>query len=213
MGRALGARAKISRAVGMDLDAFGPSRSFKDKCKNDRRPGKAIKRTDRSSDFGKQLEMKKAISSYYGVRDKQFRRFVSEAERLAGSTPENLLTLLESRLDNVIYRMGFAVTRREARQLVTHKKVILNGVVHKSPSTLVSPNDTIEIVEKAKSEARILHAVELSKDIDSNASTSKSEWLDVDYDELKGKLTHQPLLDLVMELFKPSLVIEFYSKS
>ena len=93
------------------------------------------------------------------------------------------------------------------------QKVILNGVVHKSPSTLVSPNDTIEIVEKAKSEARILHAVELSKDIDSNASTSKSEWLDVDYDELKGKLTHQPLLDLVMELFKPSLVIEFYSKS
>lgn len=209
MGRVTGPKAKTSRATGIDLDAFSPLRSLSTKCKHDRRPGKPLKRTDRSSDYGKQLEMKKAICSYYGMRDKQFRRFVAEAERLPGSTPANLMALLESRLDNVVYRMGFAVTRREARQLVAHKKIVLNGKVHKSPSTVLKPQDLVGINDKAKSESRILQAIEVHKD----AKVEGNDWLNVDHTNLSGSVVAQPDLTRLNETFKPSLVIEFYSKS
>jgi small subunit ribosomal protein S4 len=209
MGRVTGPKAKTSRATGIDLDAFSPLRSLSTKCKHDRRPGKPLKRTDRSSDYGKQLEMKKAICSYYGMRDKQFRRFVAEAERLPGSTPANLMSLLESRLDNVVYRMGFAVTRREARQLVAHKKIVLNGKVHKSPSTVLKQQDIIGVKDEAKSEARIIQAIEVHKD----AKVEGNDWLNVDYTNLSGSVVAVPDLTRLNETFKPSLVIEFYSKS
>jgi small subunit ribosomal protein S4 len=209
MGRVTGPKAKTSRATGIDLDAFSPLRSLSTKCKHDRRPGKPLKRTDRSSDYGKQLEMKKAICSYYGMRDKQFRRFVAEAERLPGSTPANLMSLLESRLDNVVYRMGFAVTRREARQLVAHKKIVLNGKVHKSPSTVLKQQDIIGVKDEAKSEARIIQAIEVHKD----AKVEGNDWLHVDYTNLSGSVVAVPDLTRLNETFKPSLVIEFYSKS
>ena len=209
MGRVTGPRAKISRATGIDLDAFSPLRSLSTKCKHDRRPGKPLKRTDRSSDYGKQLEMKKAICSYYGLRDKQFRRFVAEAERLTGSTPANLMSLLESRLDNVVYRMGFAVTRREARQLVAHKKITLNGSIHKSPSTVLKQQDVISVRDNSKSEARILQAIEIHKD----AKVDNTDWINVDHSDLTGSVVSQPDLTRLNETFKPSLVIEFYSKS
>ncbi|MDA9832643.1 30S ribosomal protein S4 [Gammaproteobacteria bacterium] len=209
MGRVTGPRAKISRATGIDLDAFSPLRSLSTKCKHDRRPGKPLKRTDRSSDYGKQLEMKKAICSYYGLRDKQFRRFVAEAERLTGSTPANLMSLLESRLDNVVYRMGFAVTRREARQLVAHKKITLNGSIHKSPSTVLKQQDVVSVRDNSKSEARILQAIEIHKD----AKVDNADWINVDHSDLTGSVVSQPDLTRLNETFKPSLVIEFYSKS
>ncbi len=209
MGKVLGPKAKTSRATGIDLDAFSPLRSLSTKCKHDRRPGKPLKRNDRSSDFGKQLEMKKAICSYYGMRDKQFRRFVAEAERLPGSTPSNLMFLLESRLDNVVYRMGFAVTRREARQLISHKKIIVNGKVHKSPSTVLKLHDLVEVNGHSKAEARILQAIEIHKE----TKAQDSDWLKVDQSNLSGSIVSQPELTLLNESFKPSLVIEFYSKS
>ena len=212
MGNYTGPKAKISRAVGIDLDPFSPARSLSTKCKHDRRPGKPLKRNDRSSDFGKQLEMKKAISSYYGLRDGQFRRFVAEAERQSGSTPANLMSLLESRLDNIVYRMGFAVTRREARQLVVHKKILLNGKVHKSPSTALKINDVVEIAQNSLEEARITNAIEIAKDRPDNAVNADA-WLNVDYSAKKGSVTAAPDLEYVNGIFKPSFVIEFYSKS
>lgn len=213
MGRYLGPRAKRSRAVGMDLDPF--SSALRLKCKHDRRPGKPLKRNDRSSDHGKQLEMKQAVRDCYGLREGQFKRFVAHAERMSGSAPDNLLVLLESRLDNLVYRMGFAATRREARQLISHRKIKLAGRIHQSPSTIVKQGEIVEVIEKFHGEERIVNALKKAKESDSvkQKGSISYDWIDTDFDGFKGSMIAKPDPQMFGEMFKVSLIIEFYSKS
>jgi len=151
MARYLGPKCKLSRREGTDLLLKSGVRSIESKCKLDVPPGQHGQRKGRLSDYGVQLRMKQMIRRYYGVLEKQFRKYYHEADREKGSTGENLLTLLECRLDNVIYRMGLASTRAEARQLVCHKAIKVNGQVVNIPSYLVAPNDVIEVRDRAMS--------------------------------------------------------------
>ena len=157
MARYTGPKAKLSRREGTDLFLKSSRRSLDSKCKLDSKPGQHGRISGaRTSDFGLQLREKQKVKRIYGVLEKQFRRYFEEADRRRGNTGENLLKLLESRLDNVVYRMGYATTRAEARQLVSHKAVTVNGQVLNIPSAQVRPNDVVAIREKARKQARML---------------------------------------------------------
>jgi len=163
VARYTGPKAKLSRREGTDLFLKSSRRSLDSKCKLDSKPGQHGRISGaRTSDFGLQLREKQKVKRIYGVLEKQFRRYFEEAERRRGNTGENLLKLLESRLDNVVYRMGYATTRAEARQLVSHKAVTVNGQVLNIPSALVRPSDVVAIREKARKQARIQDALTLA---------------------------------------------------
>jgi small subunit ribosomal protein S4 len=204
MARYLGPTCKLSRREGTDLFLKSGIRGIESKCKLDMLPGQHGQGKGRLSDYGVQLRMKQMIRRYYGVLEKQFRKYYFEADRQKGSTGENLLRILESRLDNVIYRMGLASTRAEARQLVSHKGVKVNDQIVNIPSYLVAPNDLVELRDKAKKQLRVMAAIGQQKAL--------PQWLDFDAKHMKGVFKAYPDPSDFPAEFKVSLVIELFSK-
>jgi small subunit ribosomal protein S4 len=196
----------LSRREKTDLGLKSGIRDIETKCKFDRTPGQHWQRRGRVTDYATQLRMKQLIRRYYGVLEKKFRLYYQEADRIKGSTGENLLRLLESRLDNVVYRMGFAVTRAEARQLVSHKSVLVNGHVVNIASYSVKPGDVVAVREKAKKQLRIAAAIELAQ------QREQTSWIDVDSKEMSGTYKAYPDMDQLPPEFKVSYVVELYSK-
>ncbi len=207
MARYTGPKAKLSRREGTDLFLKSSRRSLDSKCKLDSKPGQHGRISGaRTSDFGLQLREKQKVKRIYGVLEKQFRRYFEEAERRRGNTGENLLKLLESRLDNVVYRMGYATTRAEARQLVSHKAVTVNGQVLNIPSALVRPNDVVAIREKARKQARIQDALTLAD------QSGMPTWVSVDKNKMEGVFKAVPdRADLYSDI-NESLIVELYSR-
>lgn len=206
MARYLGPKCKLSRRAGTDLLLKSGSRSIDTKCKIDQRPGQHAQKRTRLSGYAEQLAMQQAIKWYYGVLQRQFKNCYEKADRQKGSTGENLLRILESRLDNVVYRLGFASTRAEARQLVSHKSITVNDVIVNIPSYLLKPNDIIAICDKSKKQLRIGSAIEMAQ------QRPSSPWLELDPNALTGKFKSYPDLSDFPAMFKVSLVIELFSK-
>ena len=206
MARYLGPKLKLSRREGTDLFLKSGVRAIESKCKIDTAPGQHGARRGRLSDYGIQLREKQKVRRMYGVLEKQFRNYYKEAARLKGNTGENLLQLLEQRLDNVVYRMGFASTRAEARQLVSHKAIVVNGKVVNIPSFNVKAEDVVAVREKAKKQARIVAALELAD------QREKPVWLEVDNTKMEGTFKRVPeRTDLSAEI-NEQLIVELYSK-
>ncbi|KFZ30093.1 30S ribosomal protein S4 [Pseudidiomarina salinarum] len=206
MARYLGPKLKLSRREGTDLFLKSGVRAIETKCKLESAPGQHGARRGRLSDYGLQLREKQKVRRMYGVLEKQFRNYYKEAARIKGNTGENLLQLLEQRLDNVVYRMGFASTRAEARQLVSHKAVVVNGQVVNIPSFKVRPEDVVSVREKAKKQARIAAALELAD------QREKPVWIEVDGSKLEGQFKRLPeRTDLSAEI-NEQLIVELYSK-
>ncbi len=205
MARYMGPKCKLSRREGVDLGHKSGVRALDTKCKLDRKPGQHGARRTRISDYGLQLREKQKLRRIYNVMEKQFRTYYKRAARRKGSTGEILLQLLECRLDNVVYRMGFAATRAEARQLVTHKAITVNGRVVNVPSYQVNAEDVVGVREKAKKQQRILDAVELSQE-------RRPEWVSLDADKLEGVFKAVPDRGDLPADINESLVVELYSK-
>lgn len=206
MARYLGPKCKLSRREGTDLLLKSGVRDYKSKCKSEKLPGQHGDRKPRLSDYGLQLREKLKIKRYYGVLEKQFKLCYKNAARLKGATSSNLMSLLERRLDNVVYRIGFATTRAEARQLVSHKSILVNDKVVNIPSFLVSPGDVISVRSKARGQSRIKAAIALSE------QRPASDWINVDSANFKGTFTRIPELDELSSDFNVNLVVELYSK-
>ena len=207
MARYIGPKAKLSRREGTDLFLKSARRSLDSKCKLDSKPGQHGRISGaRTSDFGLQLREKQKVKRMYGILERQFRRYYAEAVRRRGNTGENLLKLLESRLDNVVYRMGFGSTRAEARQLVSHKAIAVNGRALNVPSAQVQPNDVVAVREKSKAQARIQDALNLAE------QTGLPAWVSVDTSKLEGVFKNVPdRADLSAEI-NESLIVELYSR-
>ena len=207
MANYLGPKCKLSRREGTDLMHKSGARAIETKCKLDTPPGQHGARRGRLSDYGRQLRMKQMIRRYYQVLERQFRKYYQEADRQKGSTGDNLLKILESRLDNVVYRLGFASTRAEARQLVTHKAIKVNGHVVNIPSYMVKPNDIVEVRERARGQSRISAAMELAQ------QRPQPQWLElINPSEMRGVFKTYPDSSDFPAIFKVSLVVEFFSK-
>ena len=207
MARYLGPKAKLSRREGTDLFLKSARRPLSDKAKFDSKPGQHGRTSgSRTSDYGVQLREKQKVKRMYGVLERQFRRYFAEAERRKGNTGENLLVLLESRLDNVVYRMGFGSTRAEARQLVSHKALTVNGQVVNIPSYSVKVGDTVAVREKAKKQLRVTDAVKLAE------SVGLPAWVKVDPAKLEGVFTKTPDRDEFGAEINESLIVELYSR-
>lgn len=206
MAKYLGPKCRLSRREKTDLQLKSGIRSIDSKCKIDRTPGQHWQRRGRITDYALQLRMKQLIRRYYGVLEKQFRNYYKKADRMKGSTGDNLLRLLESRLDNVVYRMGFAATRAEARQLVNHKSITVNGKIINVASYLVAPNDTIEVRNRSKEQLRITAALELAQ------QRQAAAWLEVDSKKKSGTFKNYPDISELPAEFKVNLVVELYSK-
>ncbi|MFC0939711.1 30S ribosomal protein S4 [Pasteurella multocida] len=206
MARYLGPKLKLSRREGTDLFLKSGVRAIESKCKIDTAPGQHGARKPRLSDYGSQLREKQKVRRIYGILERQFRNYYKEANRLKGNTGENLLVLLEGRLDNVVYRMGFAATRAEARQLVSHKAIVVNGRVVNIPSFQVSVNDVVAVREKSKKQARIKASLELAE------QREKPTWLEVDAAKMEGVFKRVPeRFDLSADI-NEHLIVELYSK-
>jgi len=207
VARYLGPKAKLSRREGTDLFLKSARRALSDKCKLDSKPGQHGRTSGaRTSDFGNQLREKQKVKRIYGVLERQFRRYFAEAERRKGNTGETLLQLLESRLDNVVYRMGFGSTRAEARQLVSHAAITVNGQVVNIPSMQVRPGDVIAIREKAKKQTRIQEALNLASQV------GAINWVSVDAGKLEGTFKQVPDRDEISGDINESLIVELYSR-
>ena len=206
MARYLGPKLKLSRREGTDLFLKSGVRAIDSKCKLETAPGQHGARKGRLSDYGLQLREKQKVRRIYGVLEKQFRNYYKEAARLKGNTGENLLQLLEQRLDNVVYRMGFASTRAEARQLVSHKAIMVNGRVVNIPSFNVTPEDQVEIREKSKKQARIVGALELAE------QREKPTWVEVDGKKMEGTFKRLPERSDLSADINEQLIVELYSK-
>ena len=207
MARYLGPKLKLSRREGTDLFLKSGVRAIDTKCKIETIPGQHGARRGRLSDYGVQLREKQKVRRIFGVLEKQFSNYYKEAARQKGNTGENLLQLLETRLDNVVYRMGYASTRAEARQLVSHKAIVVNGVVVNIPSFTVKAEDTVSVREKSKSQARIIAALELAD------QREKPLWVEVDTKKLEGVFKRVPdRADLSAEI-NEQLIVELYSNS
>lgn len=206
MARYLGPKCKLSRREGTDLFLKSGIRPLESKCKLEVPPGGAAQRRPRLSDYGLQLREKQKLRRMYGVLERQFRNYYKKAARLKGSTGENLLSLLEGRLDNVVYRMGFASTRAEARQLVSHKGIEVNGQVVNIPSLQLNAGDTIGIREKAKKQLRIQSALEISGQV------GLPDWVEVDVKKMAGVLKSLPAREDILPDINENLVVELYSK-
>jgi small subunit ribosomal protein S4 len=207
VARYIGPKCKLMRREGTDLLLKSKSRSLDSKCKIDNQPGQHADKSPRLSDYGLQLREKQKLKRIYGVLEKQFRIYYKKAARKSGSTGENLLQLLECRLDNVVYRMGFGSTRAESRQLVSHKAILVNGITVNIPSFQVSAEDIISIKEKAKNQIRIKDSLALN---DQYGDTSS--WVSVDSKKMEGVFKSIPeRMDLPSDI-NESLVVELYSK-
>ena len=206
MARYLGPRCKLARRERSDLSLLSGVRSLDTKCKLETAPGVHGARRGRATEYGGQLREKQKVSRIYGIMERQFRNYFKKAARLKGSTGENLLKLLESRLDNVVYRMGFGSTRAEARQLVTHRAILVNGKSVNIPSMLLNPGDTVSIRPRAKNQLRIQGALALSQ------ARPGCGWIDVDMSELSGVFKNIPdRSDLPSDIYE-KLIVELYSK-
>lgn len=206
MARYLGPKLKLSRREGTDLFLKSGVRAVDTKCKLDSAPGQHGARKPRLSDYGLQLREKQKVRRIYGVLEKQFRNYYKEAARLKGNTGENLLTLLESRLDNVVYRIGFGSTRAEARQLVSHKAILVNGKVVNVPSFQVSPEDVISVREKAKKQTRITAALEIA------GQREKPTWVETDATKMESVFKRIPERTDLSADINEQLIVELYSK-
>ncbi len=207
MARYVGPRCKLSRREGTDLGLKSARRSLDSKCKLDSKPGQHGRTSGaRTSDYGKQLREKQKVKRIYGTLERQFRRYFAMASRTKGNTGESLLRLLESRLDNVVFRMGFGSTRAEARQLVSHRSVLINGRVCNIPSAQVRPNDVVTIAEKSRGQARIISSLELAE------QNGFPQWVTVDPKKMEGVFKQMPdRADLPAEI-NESLIVELYSR-
>jgi len=208
MARYIGPTCKLARREGVDLGLKSPVRGLDSKCKLTQLPGQhGDARRQRSSEYALQLREKQKVRRMYGVLERQFRNYYKEAARQRGATGENLLQLLESRLDNVVYRMGFAVTRAQARQLVSHKSIEVNGQVCNIPSAQIKPGDTISVREKSRNQLRIKESVGIARDLDLVPA-----WIDSDLDKLTGVFKGVPERDDLPPDINESLIVELYSK-
>lgn len=206
MARYLGPSCKLSRREGTDLFLKSGVRPLDSKCKAETAPGMHGARRTRLSDYGVQLREKQKVRRMYGVLEKQFRNYYKEAARIKGATGENLLQLLESRLDNVVYRIGFGATRAESRQLVAHKSIAVNGKTVNIASYQVQPGDVISVREKSKNQLRIKSAMALA------AQRGEIAWIDVNADKMEGVYKAKPdRTDLSSEI-NEHLIVELYSK-
>ena len=208
MARYLGPKAKLSRREGTDLFLKSARRSISDKAKFDSMPGQHGRnmRRRRASDYGTQLREKQKVKRMYGVLERQFRRYFAEAERRRGNTGVNLLTLLESRLDNVVYRMGFGSTRAEARQLVSHIAITVNDKPVNIPSYLVQAGDVIAVREKARKQVRVQEALELAGQV------GFPDWVEVSTEKVEGTFKKAPERDEFGADINESLIVELYSR-
>ena len=206
MARYLGPKLKLSRREGTDLFLKSGVRAIESKCNIEQVPGVHGARRTRLSEYGIQLREKQKVRRMYGVLEKQFRNYYKDAARLKGNTGENLLVILEGRLDNVVYRMGFGSTRSESRQLCSHKAVLVNGIVVNIPSYNVKPSDVISIREKSKKQARIAASLELA------AQRETSAWVEVDTTKFEGTYKRLPERSDLSAEINEQLIVELYSK-
>ena len=207
MARYLGPKAKLYRREGTDLFLKSARRSISDKAKFDSKPGQHGRTSGaRTSDFGLQLREKQKVKRMYGVLERQFRRYFEEADRRKGNTGANLLFLLESRLDNVVYRMGFGSTRAEARQLVSHKAITVNGQSVNIPSYMVKTGDVVAIRDKSKKQNRIVEALQLAQQVGMPA------WVEVSIEKAEGTFKKVPDRDEFASDINESLIVELYSR-
>ena len=208
MARYIGPTCKLARREGTDLGLKSPARGLESKCKLGQAPGQhGASRRQRLSDYALQLREKQKVRRIYGVLEKQFRNYYKKAAGQKGSTGENLLHLLEVRLDNVVYRMGFAVTRAQARQLVSHKSILVNGSKVNIPSYKVKEGDVIAIAEKAKNQLRIKEAIALSQELGTVPA-----WVDVSVDKAEGEFKRLPDRDELPAEINEQLIVELYSR-
>ncbi len=207
MARYTGPKLKLSRREGTDLFLKSSRRAFDSKAKADSKPGQHGRISGaRQSDYGTQLREKQKLKRMYGVLERQFRRYYQEASSRKGNTGEQLIMLLESRLDNVVYRMGFGATRAEARQLVSHRAITINGDTAGIASMRVRPGDLVGVREKARKQGRIAEALTLA------GQTGFPSWVDVDTTKLEGKFKSAPERGDVAQDVNESLVVELYSR-
>ena len=206
MARYLGPKCKLSRREGTDLMLKSRARSIESKCQIDKLPGIQGTRPKRLSDYALQLREKQKLKRIYGILEKQFRSYYKEAARRKGSTGENLLQLLECRLDNVAYRMGYGVTRNEARQLVSHKSILVNGKTVNIPSYQLKAGDTVAIREKCKKQLRIKDALSIAEQF------GMPDWVLVDSTKMEGTFRSIPERSELPSEINEQLVVELYSK-
>ena len=207
MARYLGPKAKLSRREGTDLFLKSARRAIGDKAKFDSKPGQHGRTSGaRTSDYGLQLREKQKVKRMYGILERQFRRYFEEADRRKGNTGANLLSLLESRLDNVVYRMGFGSTRAEARQMVSHKAIIVNGNSVNIPSYMVKAGDVVAVREKSKKQNRVVEALQLAQQVGMPA------WVEVSIDKAEGTFKSVPDRDQFGADINESLIVELYSR-
>jgi len=206
MARYLGPKCKLSRREGTDLFLKSRARPIESKCQIDKLPGIQGSRPKRLSDYALQLREKQKLRRIYGVLEKQFRKYYKDAARRKGSTGENLLQILECRLDNVVYRMGFGSTRSEARQLVSHRSILVNGKSVNIASYQVSPSDVVAIREKSKKQLRIQSALNIAEQY------GLPDWVDVNSKNMEGVFKSVPERSELPSEINEQLVVELYSK-
>jgi small subunit ribosomal protein S4 len=206
MARYLGPKLKLSRREGTDLFLKSGVRPIDSKCKIDNAPGQHGIRRGRLSDYAVQLREKQKVRRIYGVLEKQFRNYYKAADRKKGATGENLLKLLESRLDDVVYRLGFGSTRAESRQLVSHKSITVNGGIVNIASYQVKPNDIVAVGEKSRGQLRIQAALQLS------AQRGQVDWVEVSADKMEGTFKRLPDREELPAEINENLIVELYSK-
>lgn len=206
MARYLGPTCKLSRREGTDLFLKSGVRPLESKCRAESAPGQHGQRRGRLSDYGVQLREKQKVRRIYGILEKQFRNYYKSAARTKGNTGENLLNLLESRLDNVVYRMGFGSTRAESRQLVAHNSILVNGAKVNIASFSVSAGDVISLRERAKKQLRVKSALQLA------AQRSESSWVNVNSEKMEGTFIRNPDREDLPSEINENLIVELYSK-
>lgn len=206
MARYIGPKCKLSRREGTDLFLKSRVRSLESKCNMEKQPGQAADRRRRLSDYGLQLREKQKMRRIYGLMEKQFRNCYKNAAQSKGATGENLYNMLEQRLDNVVYRMGFGSTRAESRQLVNHKAIEVNGVILNIPSYQVKPEDIISVREKAKKQVRVQNSIALAEQF------GFADWIEVDVKAMKGVFKRTPDRSELPAEVNEQLVVELYSK-
>ncbi len=208
MARYIGPTCKLARREGTDLFLKSPARPLDKKCKLEQKPGQhgAAKKA-KNSDYSVQLREKQKVKRIYGVLERQFRRYYAEASRRRGATGENLLQLLECRLDNIVYRLGFAVTRAQARQMVAHRSVKVNGKFVDVPSYQVKIGDVVSLADRAKEQLRVKEALTLSQEMDLAPG-----WLEVDATKAQGVFKQLPDRSDLSADINENLIVELYSK-
>jgi len=208
MARYIGPTCKLARREGVDLELKSPARGLESKCKLSQPPGQhGASRRVRLSDYALQLREKQKVRRIYGILERQFRNYYKAAAQQKGATGENLLRMLESRLDNVVYRMGFAVTRAQARQLVSHKAIMINGQMVNIPSYQVKPEDVVAVREKAKNQLRVKEALTVSQEMGLTPA-----WVNVDTNKMEGVFKAYPDRAELSANINESLIVELYSK-